>query len=40
MYDDIVNFWMEVKNYNFEWEKCIGRGRFGKVYLCFDKKEW
>lgn len=30
---------MEVKNYNFEWEKCIGRGRFGKVYLCFDKRE-
>lgn len=30
---------MEGKNYNFEWEKCIGRGIFGKVYLCFDKKE-
>lgn len=30
---------MEAKNYNFEREKCIGRGTFGKVYLCFYKNE-
>uniref|UniRef100_K1QBM5 non-specific serine/threonine protein kinase n=1 Tax=Magallana gigas TaxID=29159 RepID=K1QBM5_MAGGI len=30
---------METKNCNFERERCIGRGTFGKVYLCFDKKE-
>lgn len=30
---------MEAKTYDFEREKCIGKGNFGKVYLCYDKNE-
>lgn len=30
---------MEAKTHNFEREKCIGKGTFGKVYLCYDKNE-
>lgn len=46
MYYEIVKFLkereekMEVKIYDFKWEKFIGKGNFGKVYLCYDKNEW
>lgn len=30
---------MEIIKCNFEWGEFIGRGVFGKVFFCFDKKE-
>lgn len=30
---------MEFKKCDFERGECIGKGGFGKVFLCFDKKD-